>query len=416
MNIVSIPISDLHPYEKNPRKNDEAVKYVAESIKQFGFRVPIIIDRSNVIVAGHTRYKAAKKLKLEKVPCIVADDLSEEQIKAFRLADNKVAEKAEWDFDLLGEELSGILDIDMSLLGFEDEQEVQCGVIEDEFDPEPPEEPISKRGDIYLLGKHRLKKTISAEITRGIASSLPYADIARNISNVSKAPLSRANTIVRTEGHRIQQASTSDAQHAAKAKGADVLKQWDAALDGKTRPNHRKLDGQIREIDEPFEVNGRKVDRPGEFGDPAEDCNCRCACTTRARWALDESELDTLKERAAYFGIDKSKDFDDFKKKYLKAVDNLEKSGTFKMNLQLFAEKDILKQESASLKKGIAKCEKRIAEHKQKLANPQDFVPNWDAKDEREKNGLKKHWKKEIKNFQQSIDDRADELRKRGDS
>lgn len=119
MNISEKKITEIIPYKKNPRRNDDAVEYVAESIKQFGFKVPIVIDKNNVIVAGHTRYKAAKKLGLSKIPCIVADDLTEEQIKAFRLADNKVAEAAEWDFDLLGEELGELLDFDMSAFGFE---------------------------------------------------------------------------------------------------------------------------------------------------------------------------------------------------------------------------------------------------------------------------------------------------------
>lgn len=119
MEIINMLLTDIVPYEKNPRKNDEAVKYVAESIRQFGFKVPIIIEKDGVIVAGHTRYKAAKKLKLKEVPCIVADDLTDEQIKAFRLADNKVAEKSEWDFELLTDELDGIFDIDMTDFGFE---------------------------------------------------------------------------------------------------------------------------------------------------------------------------------------------------------------------------------------------------------------------------------------------------------
>lgn len=170
----------------------------------------------------------------------------------------------------------------------------------------------------------KLKKTISQEVTRGIASGLSYEDIARNISNVAKAPLSRAKTISRTEGHRIQQESTRDAQKASKAKGADVVKQWDASLDGRTRDTHRKLDGQIREIDEPFEADGQSAMFPGDFGDPAEDCNCRCVMLTRARWALDEDELQTLKDRAEYFGLDKTKDFDDFRKKYLKAANEIE--------------------------------------------------------------------------------------------
>lgn len=155
MEIINMLLTDLVPYEKNPRKNDEAVKYVAESIRQFGFKVPIIVDLDGVIVAGHTRYKAAKKLKLKEVPCIVADDLTDEQIKAFRLADNKVAEKSEWDFDLLSDELEGIFDIDMELFGFEDVIEEQDAV-EDDYNGEVPEEPESKRGDIYRLGRHRL--------------------------------------------------------------------------------------------------------------------------------------------------------------------------------------------------------------------------------------------------------------------
>ncbi len=125
------------------------------------------------------------------------------------------------------------------------------------------------------------------------------------------------------EKNWIQQTSSRDAQHAAKAKGADIVKQWDATLDGRTRDTHRLLDGQIRELDEPFEVGGKKADAPGYFGDPAEDCNCRCTSNTRAKWALDEDELETLKERAEFFGLDKTKDFDDFKKKYLSAADRI---------------------------------------------------------------------------------------------
>lgn len=121
--IILKKLNEIKPYEKNPRKNDEAVKYVAASIKEFGFKQPIVIDRDGVIVAGHTRFKAAKKLNLKAVPCIVADDLSDEQIKAYRLADNKVAEKAEWDYDLLPEELNGITDFDMIDFGFEEPAE-----------------------------------------------------------------------------------------------------------------------------------------------------------------------------------------------------------------------------------------------------------------------------------------------------
>ena len=123
MNIIEKRVKDLKPYEKNPRLNDDAVKYVAESISQFGFRVPIVIDNDNNIVCGHTRWKACKKLKIDTVPCVVADDLTEEQIRAYRLADNKVGEKAEWDLALLDTELAEIETIDMTLLGFDDTQQ-----------------------------------------------------------------------------------------------------------------------------------------------------------------------------------------------------------------------------------------------------------------------------------------------------
>lgn len=118
MEIITKKINEVIPYENNPRKNDEAVEYVAKSIEEFGFKVPIIIDKDNVVVTGHTRLKAAKKLGLEEVPCIMADDLSEEQIKAFRLADNKVSEFSEWDNKLLDEELGNILNLDMEEFGF----------------------------------------------------------------------------------------------------------------------------------------------------------------------------------------------------------------------------------------------------------------------------------------------------------
>jgi len=115
-----IDIDKIKPYANNPRKNDAAVDKVAESIKEFGFKVPIIIDSNNEIIAGHTRLKAAKKLGLKKVPVIKADDLTPEQVKAFRLVDNKTHEFAEWDFELLQNELFGINNIDMEKFGFED--------------------------------------------------------------------------------------------------------------------------------------------------------------------------------------------------------------------------------------------------------------------------------------------------------
>jgi site-specific DNA-methyltransferase (adenine-specific) len=118
MNIIEKKIEDIKAYDKNPRKNDEAVKPVMASIKEFGFKVPIVIDKDNVIIAGHTRVLAAKELGMKKVPCIVADDLTDEQVKAFRLADNKVAEFSLWDFDLLNQELADLGEFDMGEFGF----------------------------------------------------------------------------------------------------------------------------------------------------------------------------------------------------------------------------------------------------------------------------------------------------------
>lgn len=173
--------------------------------------------------------------------------------------------------------------------------------------------------DALGIDTKKLTKTISSEISRGIASSMAYTEIARNIANASKAPLSRAKTIVQTESHRIQEKAALDAQFKAKSRGANVVKQWNSTLDGNTRPTHRRLDGQIREIEEPFTANGLKAMYPGGFGDPAEDCNCRCRSLTRSSLDLGVEELQTLKERAEFFGLDKSEDFKEFKEKYLNA-------------------------------------------------------------------------------------------------
>jgi len=158
--IVMLPVSEVRPYEKNPRKNTNAVKFVKASIEQFGFKVPIIVDSNRVIVCGHTRLLAAKSLGMSEVPCIMADDLTEDQIRAFRLADNKVGEFAEWDLDMLGGELgelAEISDIDMGDFGFdlsEMEEETEAEVTEDDVPEEV--ESVCKRGEIWQLGNHRL--------------------------------------------------------------------------------------------------------------------------------------------------------------------------------------------------------------------------------------------------------------------
>lgn len=156
-NTVMMPVKDVKPYANNPRNNKDAVDKVAASLKEFGFRQPIVVDKDMVVIAGHTRLQAAKKLKLKEVPVLIADDLTEEQVRAYRLADNKTAEFAQWDFDKLSEELDGIEDIDMEDFGFDlSEFEEEPEVAEDDFDDTLPEEPVSKPGDIYQLGRHRL--------------------------------------------------------------------------------------------------------------------------------------------------------------------------------------------------------------------------------------------------------------------
>lgn len=164
-----------------------------------------------------------------------------------------------------------------------------------------------------------LKKRIANNLSRGIATASDYKVIARNIAADSNVGFNRAMRITRTEGNRISNESAYDASMSAKDKGADVLKQWSAALDGRTRESHARVDGEIRELDEKFS-NGLKY--PGDSaGGAAEVVNCRCALLQRAKWALDEDELETLKERATFYGLDKTENFNDFKKKYLKAAE-----------------------------------------------------------------------------------------------
>ena len=158
-------IADVKPYPNNPRINDDAVDAVVASIREFGFRQPIVVDTELVIVCGHTRYKAALKLGLQKVPVHVAKDLTPEQIKAYRIADNKTAELAEWNYDLLPIELGELQasDYDLGLLGFDQDElaklldpGVKDGLTDPDEVPEPPDEATTKPGDLWILGDHRL--------------------------------------------------------------------------------------------------------------------------------------------------------------------------------------------------------------------------------------------------------------------
>jgi len=160
-------IDDIRPYERNPRINDQAVDAVAASLAEFGFRQPIVVDEDGVIIVGHTRWKAAKKLGLDKVPVHVATDLPPEKVRAYRIADNKTGELAEWDLEILPIELNELREsgFDMDVLAFDDEELGQLlsqaegvteGLTDPDSVPEPPDDPITQRGDLWILGNHRL--------------------------------------------------------------------------------------------------------------------------------------------------------------------------------------------------------------------------------------------------------------------
>jgi len=170
-----------------------------------------------------------------------------------------------------------------------------------------------------------LKKSIRAELSRGIANGSTWAEMAAHIAHGMNSPfhkaMNKAMRISRTEGHRIQNRAQMDMLNKAKENGADVVKQWISTLDDRTRESHKVLDGQIREIEDYFEVNGHKAKYPGGFGVASEDIHCRCCMGQRAKWNLDQDELNTLKDRALYFGLDKTIDFEDFKNKYLQVPD-----------------------------------------------------------------------------------------------
>jgi hypothetical protein len=179
-----------------------------------------------------------------------------------------------------------------------------------------------------------LKDRVRSNLSRGIIAGKSWLDVAVDIASGMNNPfdiaLKDAMRIVRTEGHRVHQQGFLDAGDKAKDKGADIVKQWDATMDRKTRPAHQQADGQIVEWDDYFSVGGEKMKAPSVGGSANNVCNCRCQLLQRARWALDESELETLEERAKFFGLDKSESFEDYKQKYLKLP---EKADTIELEI-----------------------------------------------------------------------------------
>lgn len=172
-----------------------------------------------------------------------------------------------------------------------------------------------------------LKKRISSEISRGLSTAMSYADIARNLENQSRMSINNAMNIVQTEGHRIQVRSALDSGKKARAKGADLVKVWDSTLDSKTRDHHRELDGQVRELDEDFEVDGITVSAPGQFGMPSEDCRCRCALLIKPRWDVTGSFTKRNNETGELLEFSDSKSYQKFKQKYWGMVDKSGRSG-----------------------------------------------------------------------------------------
>ena len=165
MKITTVAINEVIPYARNPRKNEDAIAKVSASLKEYGWQQPIVVDSEMVIIAGHTRLEAAKRLGMDEVPIHIADKLTEAQVKAFRIADNRLSQEAEWDIDLLKIELGDLesLDFDLSLTGFDDDElnalmleALEEGLTDEDAAPEPPADPIAVRGDVWQLGKHRV--------------------------------------------------------------------------------------------------------------------------------------------------------------------------------------------------------------------------------------------------------------------
>lgn len=240
--IKYIKTEELIPYVNNPRTNDQAVDSVAASIKEFGFKQPIVIDKDKVVVAGHTRLKASKKLGLEEVPCIIADDLTEEQIKAYRLADNKVAESADWDLQKLELELKALEDVDMSQFGFDlEEFEDDIQIEEDDFDDQEDEEPFVKQGQIWKLGKHRLmcgdstKKEDVEKLMDGELADMMVTDPPYNVNYESSAGKIANDNLKSNEFLEFLSKAMGCASNAIKSGGAYYV--WYATAESRNFQN-----------------------------------------------------------------------------------------------------------------------------------------------------------------------------------
>ncbi len=266
MKIVMRLMAEINPYERNPRDNDSAVDAVAESIERFGFRQPIVVDDDGVIVCGHTRWKAATKLGLEKVPVHVATDLTPEQIRAYRIADNKSGELANWNMELLPLELAELQDagIDWSLLGFDQDElvkllggEIKEGLTDPDSVPEPPDDPITKRGDLWILGNHRLlcgdsssvedlDRLLDGQPIHLVNTDPPY--------NVKVEP--RSNNAIAAGGSGLPHPKTNGKKHGNRThhQSFDVARQGEKKRTSqKMRPKDRPLENDFV-TDEAFDA------------------------------------------------------------------------------------------------------------------------------------------------------------------
>ncbi|MCC6910153.1 MAG: ParB N-terminal domain-containing protein [Phycisphaerales bacterium] len=247
------PLADIKPYEKNPRLNDDAVDAVANSITTFGWRQPIVVDGDGVIICGHTRWKAAERLGLEKVPIHIATDLSPEQVRAYRIADNKSAELAEWNMELLPIEMAELqgAGFDWSSLGFSADDlaklfdpGVRDGLTDPDAIPEPPDEPITKRGDLWILGEHRLlcgDSASAADVDRLLDGQPIHLVNTDPPYNVKVEP--RSNNAI---------AAGNSSFTASKKKRRTHHQSFDVARQGEKRRTTRKMRAKDRPLENDF--------------------------------------------------------------------------------------------------------------------------------------------------------------------
>jgi len=274
MNVELRPTGQIKPYERKPRNNDKAVAAVAESLQQYGFRQPIVVDNDGVIVCGHTRWKASQKLGLTEVPVHVATDLTPEQIKAYRIADNKTSDLSSWDLELLPIELADLqaLDVDLSLLGFSVEELgklLNGGVADGQCDPDdipaPPDEAMTQRGDIWLLGDHRLMcgdSALAEDVDKLLAGQLVHLINTDPPYNVKVEPRSNNAIAAGNSSFSIMKSQhlTQAADAARGDKGLHHHQSFDVARQGKKQATHKKLRAKDRPLANDF-VSDAQFDR-----------------------------------------------------------------------------------------------------------------------------------------------------------